>query len=70
MRVRWLRSLLVLAIVASPRIDADTTTDGTTLVRGGTFRMDRDEVTNARFAAFVTAHTERSRERIPPALHG
>src|SRR5512141_3356873 len=39
------------------------------LVTISTFRMDRNEVTNARFATFVKAHPEWSRERIQPALN-
>jgi formylglycine-generating enzyme len=35
----------------------------------GDFRMDRYEVTNARFSEFVDGHAEWSRTQIPPQLH-
>ncbi len=39
------------------------------LVTVSSFRMDRYEVTNRRFAEFVTARQEWNRERLPPAMH-
>lgn len=35
----------------------------------GDFRIDRDEVTNARFLRFLEARPEWTRERLPPAMH-
>jgi len=50
-----------------PGVFGEEVPEHTVTVSG--FRMDRDEVTNARFARFVAARPEWSRAHIPPDRH-
>ena len=53
--------------VSFPGVFEDEVPDHTVTV--GDFRMDRYEVTNARFSEFVVRHPEWSRAQIPSQLH-